>query len=154
MTISPCAMLITPITPKVMASPMAASSSTEPREMPYQTFCATCQAASVCSIDGGRGGRRRLDLAVGGRGGGLQDAQRIAVAALAHQGDRLELLRRRRVGGGEHDGGARLAHRALDARVLFGGQRLVEGRQRRGIAALEQGLGRARAAPWDRGSSG
>src|SRR5438093_658227 len=39
MTISPCAMLMTPITPKVMASPIAASRSTEPRERPYQAFC-------------------------------------------------------------------------------------------------------------------
>ena len=39
-------MLITPMVPKVMASPIAASSSTEPSEMPYQTFCAASQAAS------------------------------------------------------------------------------------------------------------
>ena len=39
MTISPCAMLMTPITPKVMASPMAASSSTDPSDRPYQAFC-------------------------------------------------------------------------------------------------------------------
>ena len=51
MTISPCAMLMTPIVPKVMASPMAARSSTEPSEMPYQTFWAICQAASVCSTE-------------------------------------------------------------------------------------------------------
>ncbi len=37
-TISPCAILITPMTPNVMASPMAASSSTEPSDSPYQTF--------------------------------------------------------------------------------------------------------------------
>ena len=34
MTISPWAMLITPITPNVIASPDAASSSTEPSETP------------------------------------------------------------------------------------------------------------------------
>ena len=34
MTISPWAMLITPITPKVIASPVAASSSTEPSDRP------------------------------------------------------------------------------------------------------------------------
>ena len=39
-------MLITPITPKVMASPMAASSSTEPSEMPYQAFCTVFQMPS------------------------------------------------------------------------------------------------------------
>ncbi len=45
MTISPCAMLMTPITPNVMARPMAARRSTEPSEMPYQTFCPTLQMA-------------------------------------------------------------------------------------------------------------
>src|SRR5258708_36976177 len=40
-------MLITPMVPKVMASPIAASSSTEPSEMPYHTFCAASQAPSV-----------------------------------------------------------------------------------------------------------
>ncbi len=50
MTISPCAMLMTPITPKVMARPMAASSSTEPSDSPYQRFCATFQAASRLSM--------------------------------------------------------------------------------------------------------
>ena len=45
MTISPCAILMTPITPKVMASPIAASRSTEPSEMPYQQFCTVFQIA-------------------------------------------------------------------------------------------------------------
>ncbi len=44
---SPCAMLITPITPKVMASPTAASSSTEPSDSPNQTFCAWFHIAWV-----------------------------------------------------------------------------------------------------------
>ena len=47
---SPCAMLMTPITPKVMARPMAASSSTEPSEMPYQAFWTPDQIASVFCI--------------------------------------------------------------------------------------------------------
>ena len=46
MTISPCAMLMTPMTPKVMARPMAASSSTEPSESPYQAFCTVFHSAS------------------------------------------------------------------------------------------------------------
>ena len=45
MTISPWAMLMTPITPKVMARPMAASSSTEPSDNPYQMFCTWAQRA-------------------------------------------------------------------------------------------------------------
>ena len=36
---------MTPITPKVMASPIAASSSTEPSESPYHAFCTVAQTA-------------------------------------------------------------------------------------------------------------
>ena len=43
-------MLMTPMTPKVMARPIAASSSTEPSEMPYQTFWPASHSASVLSI--------------------------------------------------------------------------------------------------------
>ena len=43
-------MLMTPITPKVMASPIAASSSTEPSEMPYHRFCAMLQTARRLSM--------------------------------------------------------------------------------------------------------
>ena len=43
-------MLMTPITPKVMARPIAASSSTEPSETPYQTFCAAPQTARLDSM--------------------------------------------------------------------------------------------------------
>ena len=47
MTISPWAMLMTPITPKVMARPMAASSSTEPSDSPYQAFCTIDHSARL-----------------------------------------------------------------------------------------------------------
>ena len=69
MTISPCAMLMTPITPKVMARPMAASSSTEPSDRPYQRFWATPHSASsplmtvialsaaACTASGASGGK-------------------------------------------------------------------------------------------------
>ena len=40
-------MLMMPITPKVMARPIAASSSTEPSETPYQQFCSACQMLSI-----------------------------------------------------------------------------------------------------------
>src|SRR5436853_642943 len=40
MIISPCAMLITPMTPKVTDRPMAASSSTLPRLMPWKRLTA------------------------------------------------------------------------------------------------------------------
>ncbi len=51
MTISPWAMLMTPMTPNVIASPMAASSSTEPSERPYQVFCSALQIARLLWID-------------------------------------------------------------------------------------------------------
>ena len=40
-------MLMTPITPKVMARPMAASSSTEPSDRPYQAFCTIDHSARL-----------------------------------------------------------------------------------------------------------
>ncbi len=40
-------MLMTPITPKVMARPIAASSSTEPSESPYQAFCTAVHIARL-----------------------------------------------------------------------------------------------------------
>ena len=42
-------MLMTPMTPKVMASPAAASSSTEPSDRPYTTSCASDHSRSVRS---------------------------------------------------------------------------------------------------------
>ena len=47
MTISPWAMLMTPITPKVMARPIAASSRTEPSDSPYQAFCTIDHSARL-----------------------------------------------------------------------------------------------------------
>src|SRR5437763_767152 len=44
-------MLMTPITPNVMARPIAASSSTEPSESPYQAFCTMFQSARRLSIE-------------------------------------------------------------------------------------------------------
>ena len=50
MTISPWAMLITPITPKVIASPMAARRSTEPRLRPWNRLPIMTQNSSRLSI--------------------------------------------------------------------------------------------------------
>ena len=44
-------MLMTPITPKVMASPIAASSSTEPSDRPYQAFCTIDHIARLLWIE-------------------------------------------------------------------------------------------------------
>ncbi len=51
MIISPCAMLMTPITPKVMASPIAASSRTLPRLIPWNKLAARPTSHSRFSID-------------------------------------------------------------------------------------------------------
>ena len=50
MIISPCAMLMTPITPNVMASPIAASSRTEPRLIPWNRFSASSVSIRRVSI--------------------------------------------------------------------------------------------------------
>ena len=51
MIISPCAMLMTPITPNVMASPIAASSSTLPRLIPSNRLAASPVRRRRLSID-------------------------------------------------------------------------------------------------------
>ncbi len=133
-------MLMTPMTPNVMASPMAASSSTEPSERPYQAFCTALHMASRPSID--------LMASVGGaldrigrivRQAGQQPA-RLLVAAVAHDRDRLELVGGRRVRLIEHDGGPRLGECALDPWIRLLRNRRVEGRKRRRFARLEHRL--------------
>ena len=44
-------MLMTPMTPKVIARPIAASSKTDDAERPYQRFCATRHMASRVWIE-------------------------------------------------------------------------------------------------------
>ena len=135
-------MLMTPITPKVMARPMAASSSTEPSDMPYQRFWATlhsarrssmaamASAAARCTA-GGLVGRQRA-----------QQAERILVAALAHDGDGLELVGLRRIGWLR-----RMAARASMQRPLARARRspwpsaVIERAAARGVVRLEHGLG-------------
>ena len=123
-------MLMTPITPKVMARPMAASSSTEPSEMPYQRFCATSQTASVLRNRVDAGLDHRLQL-VGRTGEGVdQHGLRGAVAVADDGGHGSALFFGRRVGL-EHDDGVGQFHRVLDLRVGFGRERLVEEVQHR-----------------------
>ena len=85
-------MLMTPITPKVMARPMAASSSTEPSEMPYQQFCTVFQIASRFWIEA-------MALAAAFATGGevlaaslWQQSQGILIAALLDDGNGGELV--------------------------------------------------------------
>ena len=128
-------MLMTPMTPKVMARPMAASSSTEPSDRPYQKFCATLPDGEV-AVDGGDGlGDGALD---GGRLVGRhagQQAARVLVAAVADGDDGRHLVGLAGVGLGEDDGGARLLQRLLHARVALLGERRIERRQRVGVLA-------------------
>ena len=92
-------MLMTPITPKVMARPIAASSSTEPSDSPYQAFCTVAQTASSfwIAVDalarGANDGRRRI-----GRHAG-EHVERLLVAARADHGDRRELVGFGRIAG-------------------------------------------------------
>ncbi len=100
-------MLMTPITPKVMASPMAASSSTEPSDSPYQAFCSASQntsrlwmpviasCASFCTAGGVFAGRPD------------KQRDRFLVAAIANDGDGVELLNFGGVVLVEKDGGTR-----------------------------------------------
>ncbi|MCY1228392.1 hypothetical protein D9M72_407050 [compost metagenome] len=70
-------MLMMPMTPKVMASPIAASSRTEPSDRPYQTFWPALQSAWVCSM-----------RAIAASMSGLSDAS--ALASVAFRTARLE----------------------------------------------------------------
>ena len=88
-------MLMTPMVPKVMARPIAASSSTEPSEMPYQTFCAIDQAASVLRTVSAPASAAVLTSPSVAAAAICSTAMRVAIAAIAHEGDRVELLRRR-----------------------------------------------------------
>ena len=112
-------MLMTPMTPNVMASPIAASSSTEPSERPYQVFCSAVHSARLFWIDAiasaaacfTAGGRVRRQAA--------EQRERVLVAALADHRDGLELVGLGRAVEIEHDGGARLDQRLLDAGVVL-----------------------------------
>jgi hypothetical protein len=118
---------------------MAANASTEPSESPYQAFCSAPQSArplcieataSLCFLHRRRAVRRHVG----------QQRDRVLVAATADHADGVNLVG---VGGiveVEHDGGARLVQRLLDARVGLPGNGLIEGRQCIGVARLEHRL--------------
>ncbi len=135
-------MLMTPITPKVMARPIAASSSTEPSEMPYQAFCAVDQMASVlcteaiaaCAVCATSGEGSLATL--------FKQRQRVLVAAVADDGDRFDAACLRRIGLAEQDGRLGFGEGALDGGVGFLRQRALDDRQRIGVARLEHGLRR------------
>ena len=123
-------MLMTPITPKVIASPIAASSSTEPSDSPYQAFCTVAQTASCFWIAVTASRAARLTAAGESAGSPASRFERVLVAARADHADGGELVGLGRIVGIEHDGGARLGQRALHPRVGFLGERGIERGQR------------------------
>ena len=140
MTISPCAMLITPMTPKVMARPMAASSSTEPSEIPYQAFCTAFQSASRFWMAAMAVAAAFTTGADGVAGQARQQPERVLIAALRITSTAASLSSSLGVVAGQNDRGARLHQRALDPRILFLGDGGLERRQRACLARLEHRL--------------
>src|ERR1700722_14196903 len=107
-------MLMTPITPKVMARPIAASSRTEPSERPYHVFCSRSHSASELEID--------------------------VTAAAADHGHRIELVGLAGIRRVEDDGGTGLLERPFDARIAFLGDGGFQRRKGARLARLEQRL--------------
>ncbi len=136
-------MLMTPMTPKVMARPIAASSSTEPSEMPYQMFWPADQTASELLMRGDRLGRGVLQRAFGGRLERGQQRQRLAVAAAAEHVDRRELVGFGEIGD-QHGRGARLLEPRLDLGVGLLGDRRIQRGDRRRIGIAEHVFGRGK----------
>ena len=146
---SPCAMLMTPITPKVMARPTAASSSTEPSDRPNQTFCACVPHRLACA---------RSPPTASAPPPAISGSSALAAAASAAAARRGRRARRRRrsprpwsasgASLASTAAAARLRQRLATAGVGLGGERGVERRELLGIGVRE-GLGRGRrgAAP-------
>ena len=147
---SPCAMLMTPITPKVIARPTAARSSTEPSERPYQTFCDRPHIACSRSIvaDGGLGGGGELGL-IGGCSGVSVCARRCRRGR--RRGRPRRPFRRGGVRGEDRRGaasrGRRRRRRRSPARGPLRWRRSPRGRGRRRPARRRRGAwpGRDRA---------
>ena len=84
-------MLMTPITPNVMASPIAASSSTEPSERPYQSVLHRRPDRKLALDRGNRVARGALHGSRRARRQAGQQAERVLVAAGADDADRVSL---------------------------------------------------------------
>ena len=124
-------MLMTPMTPKVMASPIAASSSTEPSDRPYQAFCTIDHIARLLWIEAIALAAALRDLRRHVAAEAGQQRHRFLVAARLDDGDGLELFDLGRVGLVEQDGGAGLGKGRLGGLVGFLRQRAVDDRQAR-----------------------
>ena len=70
----------------------------------------------------------------------VKQPERVLIAAVADYGDSGDLVGVARFWVSENDGCVRLVHRLFHARVLFRGERLVQGRERGGVARFEHRL--------------
>ena len=129
MIISPCAMLMTPMTPKVIASPIAASSRMLPRLMPSNRLAARPTSRSRFSIEAERrvGGLPQVRIGVRSGPELVEQVFDLRVGGGAERAHRGELLC---LGAGKEPGGQKaLFHGCPDRRVLLGGDGLFEQRR-------------------------
>ena len=120
-----------------MARPIAASSSTDPSDRPYQAFCTTDHSAkpALNRRDGGSRGACDCGRLLGTEFG--QHRQRFLIAARLDDVDGVDLVGIGRIGLEKHDRGARFDKRSLGALVGFLGQRTVDDGKRAFFVGLE-----------------
>ena len=139
-------MLMTPMTPKVMARPIAASRRTDEAESPYQRSCAAPHRASRVWIEERADWRRAPDVRVGRLLQHLVDqALRVAVAARLQRLDRAEAILLRTAVGRRDDRSHGEPESVGDARIALLGELGLQRRQRLGVPALEHVPGRREA---------
>ena len=140
-------MLMTPITPNVMARPMAASSSTEPSDRPYQAFCSACHRFSVKPMEEAAAAAAALTA---GDASGAAAARftslsaspsprafRVAMAASRSASEPAPEVATMAARG--------LEQRGLDGRVALPGERRVHGGDGLGIGRVEGRVGGGQA---------
>ena len=156
-------MLMTPMTPKVMASPIAASSSTEPSDRPYQAFCTIDHIARLLWIEAIALVAARATLGGTSLPQAGQQRHRFLVALRLDDGDGFELFDLGRVRLVEQDRRAGLGEGRLGGLVGFLGQRAVDDGKRALLMALEHrlrgrdplgGIGRQQRQAAERGFHG
>ena len=134
-------MLMTPITPKVMARPIAASSNTEPSESPYQAFCSGAPESQDCP-----GSWRWLTpppgAPPGGRSAGSPSMRPSASWSPRSRITAIAAILSSALGSAEvRTIAARASVRAFLTRAIcLLLERLVDSGQRAGVARLEHGL--------------
>ena len=110
-------MLMMPITPKVMARPMAASSRTEPSDSPYQAFC-TDREQHLPPLDRGGGALQRRPSRSGCRTTRLPSSASVSCSPRSPDDlDGRDFLGVLELGLEQHGCGAGLGHRT---RLILG----------------------------------